>query len=253
MRGALTSWGVPDDGYVNADGSGLSRYNYLAAATVTAVLEREYKDERHRAAFVATLPIAGKDGSLATRMLRTRAEGNAVAKTGSISNVALAVRLRPDARRRDARLLHHRQRLRHPVGDGELDRGSRGRAPGELHAETLITPMVAFERDADHADLKYLHGTRITRISDLHGTRIADPVRDRIGSDLHVDVRGSRSAGASRGLDLHGTRITRTSSGGLQHGARGPQHFVWCPPAIPHPARAPADRRLFLRTSPPSA
>ena len=72
--------------YVNADGSGLSRYNYLAAATVTAILEREYKDERHRDAFVATLPIAGKDGSLATRLLRTRAEGNAVAKTGSISN-----------------------------------------------------------------------------------------------------------------------------------------------------------------------
>ena len=68
--------------YVNADGSGLSRYNYLAAATVTAVLEREYKDERHRDAFVATLPIAGKDGSLATRLRRTRAEGNAVAQDG---------------------------------------------------------------------------------------------------------------------------------------------------------------------------
>lgn len=87
VRSALASWGVPDDGYVNADGSGLSRYNYLAAATVVAILEREYKDERHRAAFVATLPIAGKDGSLATRLLRTRAAGNAVAKTGSISNV----------------------------------------------------------------------------------------------------------------------------------------------------------------------
>jgi serine-type D-Ala-D-Ala carboxypeptidase/endopeptidase (penicillin-binding protein 4) len=86
VRGAMASWGVPDDAYVNADGSGLSRYNYLAAATVTTVLEREYKDDRHRAAFVATLPIAGKDGSLATRLLRTRAAGNAVAKTGSISN-----------------------------------------------------------------------------------------------------------------------------------------------------------------------
>jgi serine-type D-Ala-D-Ala carboxypeptidase/endopeptidase (penicillin-binding protein 4) len=86
VRGLLASWGVADDAYVNADGSGLSRYNYLAPATVTAVLEREYKDERHRDAFIATLPIAGKDGAIATRMLRTRAEGNAVAKTGSISN-----------------------------------------------------------------------------------------------------------------------------------------------------------------------
>ena len=36
---------------------------------------------------MATLPIAGKDGTIASRMRRTRAEGNAVAKTGSISNV----------------------------------------------------------------------------------------------------------------------------------------------------------------------
>jgi D-alanyl-D-alanine carboxypeptidase/D-alanyl-D-alanine-endopeptidase (penicillin-binding protein 4) len=86
IRAALASWGVPDDAYVNADGSGLSRYNYLAASTATAVLEREYKDERHRQAFIATLPIAGRDGTVATRMRRTRAEGNAVAKTGSISN-----------------------------------------------------------------------------------------------------------------------------------------------------------------------
>jgi D-alanyl-D-alanine carboxypeptidase/D-alanyl-D-alanine-endopeptidase (penicillin-binding protein 4) len=87
VRGALATWGVPGDGYVIADGSGLSRYNYLAASTVIAVLERKYKDDGHRDAFVATLPIAGKDGSLATRMQRTRAAGNAVAKTGSISNV----------------------------------------------------------------------------------------------------------------------------------------------------------------------
>jgi D-alanyl-D-alanine carboxypeptidase/D-alanyl-D-alanine-endopeptidase (penicillin-binding protein 4) len=86
VRGALASWGVPADGYVNADGSGLSRYNYLAASTLTAILEREYKDDRHRDAFIATLPIAGKEGTVATRMQRTRAEGNAVVKTGSISN-----------------------------------------------------------------------------------------------------------------------------------------------------------------------
>ena len=46
-----------------------------------------YTDPRHRDAFVATLPIAGKDGTIATRMRRTRAEGNALAKTGSIANV----------------------------------------------------------------------------------------------------------------------------------------------------------------------
>jgi serine-type D-Ala-D-Ala carboxypeptidase/endopeptidase (penicillin-binding protein 4) len=46
-----------------------------------------YRDPRHRDAFLATFPIAGKDGTLAARLMRTRAEGNARGKTGSISNV----------------------------------------------------------------------------------------------------------------------------------------------------------------------
>jgi D-alanyl-D-alanine carboxypeptidase/D-alanyl-D-alanine-endopeptidase (penicillin-binding protein 4) len=87
VRATLTSWGVPLDAYVLADGSGLSRYNYVTADTVVVVLEQMYKSDRHREPFLATLPIAGKDGTINTRMRRTRAEGNAVAKTGSIANV----------------------------------------------------------------------------------------------------------------------------------------------------------------------
>lgn len=81
------SWGIPDDGYVVSDGSGLSRYNYIAPSTLTSILVRMYEDPRHREAFVATLPIAGKDGTISTRMRRSLAEGNAIAKTGSIANV----------------------------------------------------------------------------------------------------------------------------------------------------------------------
>jgi D-alanyl-D-alanine carboxypeptidase/D-alanyl-D-alanine-endopeptidase (penicillin-binding protein 4) len=81
------AWGIPDDGYVMSDGSGLSRYDYVAPSTITTILARMYRDERHRDAFTATLPIAGKDGTISTRMRRTRAEGNAIAKTGSIANV----------------------------------------------------------------------------------------------------------------------------------------------------------------------
>jgi D-alanyl-D-alanine carboxypeptidase/D-alanyl-D-alanine-endopeptidase (penicillin-binding protein 4) len=87
VRGLLTAWEVPGDEYVLADGSGLSRYNYITARAVTALLERMFKDTRHHDPFYATLPVAGKDGTIATRLRRTRAEGNAVAKTGSISNV----------------------------------------------------------------------------------------------------------------------------------------------------------------------
>jgi serine-type D-Ala-D-Ala carboxypeptidase/endopeptidase (penicillin-binding protein 4) len=86
VRATLKSWGIPDDGYVSADGSGLSRYNYLAPSTVTAVLAREYQIEAHRQAFWTTMPVAGADGTLASRMQRTRAAKNAVAKTGSIAN-----------------------------------------------------------------------------------------------------------------------------------------------------------------------
>jgi D-alanyl-D-alanine carboxypeptidase/D-alanyl-D-alanine-endopeptidase (penicillin-binding protein 4) len=70
-----------------ADGSGLSRYDYVTAEMIVTLLERMHKDARHRDAFHATLPIAGKDGTISTRMRGTRAEANAIAKTGSISNV----------------------------------------------------------------------------------------------------------------------------------------------------------------------
>lgn len=86
-RGIFTAWNIPPGTYVQADGSGLSRYDYVTAGMIVTILERLHGDPRHRDAFVATLPIAGKDGTISTRLRATRAEANAVAKTGSISNV----------------------------------------------------------------------------------------------------------------------------------------------------------------------
>jgi D-alanyl-D-alanine carboxypeptidase/D-alanyl-D-alanine-endopeptidase (penicillin-binding protein 4) len=102
MRTLLTAWQVPEDACVIADGSGLSRYNYVTAGALAAILERMHEDERHREPFVASLPIAGRDGTIASRMRRTRAENNAVAKTGSISNVRA---LSGYVRTRDSELL----------------------------------------------------------------------------------------------------------------------------------------------------
>jgi serine-type D-Ala-D-Ala carboxypeptidase/endopeptidase (penicillin-binding protein 4) len=85
-RKTLSDWGIKADSYVMYDGSGLSRYNYITPETVVDVLVHMYKDPRHHDAFLSTLPIAGTDGTIATRMRGTRAEGNAIAKTGSISN-----------------------------------------------------------------------------------------------------------------------------------------------------------------------
>ena len=86
VQETLGAWGIAPDRYVMADGSGLSRYNYLTAGVLTTVLTRMYEDPTHRAAFIDALPVAGVDGTLSDRMKGTRAENNARAKTGSIAN-----------------------------------------------------------------------------------------------------------------------------------------------------------------------
>jgi D-alanyl-D-alanine carboxypeptidase/D-alanyl-D-alanine-endopeptidase (penicillin-binding protein 4) len=87
MLAALRDWGIDHSALVMADGSGLSRYNYATAELLANILQRMYADPAHREAFAAALPVAGREGTLAARLQRTRAEGNAIAKTGSISNV----------------------------------------------------------------------------------------------------------------------------------------------------------------------
>ena len=87
VREVLTSWGVQPDGYIQSDGSGLSRYNYVTADAIVTILTHLYSDPRHREAFAAALPIAGRDGTIAGRLKGTRAEANVRAKTGSIANV----------------------------------------------------------------------------------------------------------------------------------------------------------------------
>ena len=74
---------------------------------MTAILEHPTERTATRAPFIATLPIAGKEGegTMATRMLRTRAVGNAAAKNRVDRERAGAVRLHTDARWRDAGLL----------------------------------------------------------------------------------------------------------------------------------------------------
>jgi D-alanyl-D-alanine carboxypeptidase/D-alanyl-D-alanine-endopeptidase (penicillin-binding protein 4) len=87
VREVLDSWGVPGDAYLQVDGSGLSRYNYVSAEALVTVLTRMYSDARHREPFITTLPVGGQDGSMARRFAGTAAVGNVRAKTGSIANV----------------------------------------------------------------------------------------------------------------------------------------------------------------------
>ena len=87
VAAALQPWGVAPDSLIQRDGSGLSRYDYVTADALVTILTHVAGDQRLRGPFDASLPIAGRDGSLMNRMKGTRAEGNARAKTGSMSNV----------------------------------------------------------------------------------------------------------------------------------------------------------------------
>ena len=79
----LAAWGIPAEGYSIADGSGLSRHNYLAPRTIIRILDGIRRDTSF-AVFYDALPVAGVDGTIRTRMRGTPAEGNVRAKTGYI-------------------------------------------------------------------------------------------------------------------------------------------------------------------------
>jgi D-alanyl-D-alanine carboxypeptidase/D-alanyl-D-alanine-endopeptidase (penicillin-binding protein 4) len=87
VQETLATWGIVADGYLPRDGSGLSRYDYVSADTLTLLLKHLANDPRHAEVYRSTLPIAGVSGTLATRMKGTVAEGRVFAKTGSLSNV----------------------------------------------------------------------------------------------------------------------------------------------------------------------
>jgi D-alanyl-D-alanine carboxypeptidase/D-alanyl-D-alanine-endopeptidase (penicillin-binding protein 4) len=86
VRTVLKGWDIDTDDLLVADGSGLSRYNLATADALVAILTHVARSEQLREPFLATLPVAGRDGTLESRMKGTIAEGNARAKTGSFSN-----------------------------------------------------------------------------------------------------------------------------------------------------------------------
>lgn len=87
IQEVLRGWDVADDSYVFADGSGLSRYNYVTSEALVRVLQIMHAEARHAPAFANTLPVAGRDGTLARRLSETAAAGKVRAKTGTVDNV----------------------------------------------------------------------------------------------------------------------------------------------------------------------
>jgi len=87
VRDTLNAWGIGSDSFVMYDGSGLSRYDYITADAIVAVLKRVWQDERLRGPFLAALPVGGHDGTLESRMKGTPLAGRVQAKTGTIANM----------------------------------------------------------------------------------------------------------------------------------------------------------------------
>jgi serine-type D-Ala-D-Ala carboxypeptidase/endopeptidase (penicillin-binding protein 4) len=65
----------------------LSRYNFITPETMVAILRHIGRDERLREGFEATLPVAGRNGTMENRMKGTLADGSARVKTGSLTGV----------------------------------------------------------------------------------------------------------------------------------------------------------------------
>ena len=86
-RDVLQAWNISEDSLVIADGSGLSRYNYVTSEALVRILQIMRADSKHASAFGESLPIAGRDGTLSRRLAGTAAEGKVRAKTGTVDNV----------------------------------------------------------------------------------------------------------------------------------------------------------------------
>lgn len=80
--------GLDDDDYTIADGSGLSLYNYVSAELETLLLRYAYQHRNIYNALLPTLPQAGIDGTLSSRMKGSKAHGNVQAKTGTVAGIS---------------------------------------------------------------------------------------------------------------------------------------------------------------------
>jgi D-alanyl-D-alanine carboxypeptidase/D-alanyl-D-alanine-endopeptidase (penicillin-binding protein 4) len=76
--------GAPRTGWDLSDGSGMSSYNRVSPRAITALL-RWAATQPWGAAWRATFPIAGVDGTLAHRFRSTPLEGRLFAKTGTLN------------------------------------------------------------------------------------------------------------------------------------------------------------------------
>jgi D-alanyl-D-alanine carboxypeptidase/D-alanyl-D-alanine-endopeptidase (penicillin-binding protein 4) len=86
VQETLERMAIPRESYIMADGSGLSRYDYVTPELLVRIIRGMYRRKEFQT-FYDALPIAGADGTIRSRMQGTKAQNNVHAKTGSIANV----------------------------------------------------------------------------------------------------------------------------------------------------------------------
>lgn len=87
LKASLTKLGVNPESYVLLDGSGLSRQNLVTPDAIAQTLKLMAQTPQS-AVYRASLPTAGVNGTLKRRFLKTAAQGNLQAKTGTLSGVS---------------------------------------------------------------------------------------------------------------------------------------------------------------------
>jgi len=88
VRNFLNELGVPPDGIIQYDGSGLSRHNLVTPAALVTVYSYMAKQSRYANAWLDSLTIGGVDGTLASRFRGAKTKGNVRGKTGTIDQVS---------------------------------------------------------------------------------------------------------------------------------------------------------------------
>lgn len=84
QRKILEQAGIPPTGFEFSDGSGMSTYNRISPRAAVALL-RWAKGQPWGKEWLASFPIAGRDGTLKRRFVGTPLEGNLAAKTGTLN------------------------------------------------------------------------------------------------------------------------------------------------------------------------
>ncbi len=88
VKQTLAEFGIDSTSFRMVDGSGVSHYDLVTSDLSIKLLQGMWRKKNIFDLYYTSLPIAGVDGSLASRMRNTAAQNNLHAKTGTISGVA---------------------------------------------------------------------------------------------------------------------------------------------------------------------